>query len=278
MIAVSWIEYTVRALLVFGLYYIMIRFVDLRLWKESGLILNKKWIKECLAGIIIAGLVMGIIFFVEMYSGGLEIIGFGWDRNGDGFWMLTLLTFFIQMIAVGFYEEVMARGYLLRNLAEGFSFGRISPVGGAIIAVIFSSLIFGLMHAGNPNITNLALLNIVVAGVMLAFPFIVTGRLAFSMGVHFAWNFCQGGIFGFRVSGMDFRSSIIQIQQTGPEWWTGGSFGPEGGVIGFAGIFLVILLACIYFKYSGIQINFATTFSKNFSEKNRNFADTDELT
>lgn len=278
LISVVWVEYTVRALLVFGLYYVMIRFVDLRPWYESGLILNKTWIKEFLAGIIIAGLVMSLIFVTEYYTSSLDIIGFGWQRNGNTFWLLTLLTFLVQMAAVSYYEEIMARGYLLRNLAEGFSVGTLTPVWGAVIAVIFSSIIFGLMHAGNPNITNLALLNIGVAGVMLALPFIVTGRLAFSIGLHFSWNFCQGGIFGFRVSGMDFRSSIIQIQQSGPKWWTGDSFGPEGGVIGLVGIFLVILFTLLYFRFSGTPIKFSTTFSENFSKKTRNIAETDELT
>lgn len=258
------IQYIGQSVMTLGLFYVMFRFVDQRAWNSSGLIMSSTWIKECLAGIVIAGSVMGFIFLALRQTGGLEVTGYGWERNGQTFWMIPLLYFFIRMASVGFYEEVMARGYLIPNIIEGFTFGNITPQKAAVIAVIISSSIFGILHASNPNASVTAVINIIFAGVMLAVPFLISGRLALSIGLHFSWNFFQGGVFGFRVSGMEFRHSIIQIQQGGPEWWSGGAFGPEAGLIGILGILLILGLSILYLKISGVKLGYAETFTTVF--------------
>lgn len=263
------LDYIMKSVLALGLFYIMFRYVDRRSWVYSGLIIDRTWIEECIAGIVIAGGVMGLIFFTEWQTDGLEITGFSWDRSGETFWLIPLLVFFVKMASVGFYEEVMARGYLLPNITEGFTLGSITPQKAAIIAIVISSAIFGLGHAGNPNANITAVVNIVLAGVMLAVPFIITGRLAFSIGIHFSWNFFQGGIFGFRVSGTEVRNSLIQIQQGGPDWWTGGSFGPEAGLIGVLGILVILVLTVFYLKQTGVKLEYAELFSNAFSEQKK---------
>lgn len=265
-IPITALQYILQSVFVFGIYFLMIRFVDHRPWTFSGLNLSRQWWRECLAGTVIAILVMGLIFLAEWLSGGLEITGYGWERNGSTFWLIPLLIYLIQMMSVGFYEEVMSRGYLIPNITEGFTFGSITPQKGALIAILISSSIFGVLHAGNPNANLTAVLNIILAGVMLAVPFVITGRLALSIGIHFGWNFFQGGIFGFRVSGMEFRNSLIQIHQGGPDWWTGGSFGPEAGVIGILGILLIMGLSLLYLKYSGVELTYAKLFTANYKE------------
>jgi membrane protease YdiL (CAAX protease family) len=261
------IQFVGQSVMTLGLFYIIFRFVDQRAWRDSGLIITKTWIKECLMGIVIAGTVMGLIFLSLWLTEGLEVTGYGWDRNGQTFWMVPLFYFFIRMASVGFYEEVMARGYLIPNIIEGFNFGNITPQKAIIIAVIISSSIFGILHASNPNASATAVVNIIFAGVMLAVPFIITGRLALPIGLHFSWNFFQGGVFGFRVSGMEFRHSIIQIQQGGPEWWTGGAFGPEAGLIGIIGILLILGLSLLYLKWSGVTLGHAEQFRSTFLDQ-----------
>ncbi len=263
------LDYIGRSVLTLGLFYIMFRYVDGRPWSFSGLTLDRTWIKECIAGIVMAALAMGLIFITLWQTGGLEITNFSWNRSGDTFWLIPLLIFFVQMASVGFYEEVMARGYLLPNITEGFTLGNVTPQKAAIISVIISSGIFGLGHAGNPNANITAVVNIVLAGVMLAVPFIITGRLGLSVGIHFSWNFFQGGIFGFRVSGMEVRNSLIQIQQGGPDWWTGGSFGPEAGLIGVLGILLILGLTLLYLKQTVVKLEYAELFSNTFLEQKR---------
>lgn len=265
-------EFIVRALLCLGLYYIMIRYVDLRSWNESGLILSKAWVKEGMAGLAIGALAMGLIFGIEWVSGSLKVTGFGWQGTSSALWMWPVLAYLIQMISVGFYEELIGRGYILRNMTEGFAIGKVSTVQSAIIAIVLSSAIFGLAHAGNPNVSWIALFNIFVAGIMLAVPFVITGRLSLSIGIHIAWNFFQGGIYGFPVSGLEVRNSLIEIRQGGTELWTGGDFGPEGGLAGLLGIVLALIFSLIYLKIKEGFLALAPDFAQTYKEK-RNITD-----
>lgn len=257
------------SLFTLGLYYLMFRFVDQRSWHLAGLTLNSTWLKELLAGITIAAGVMGMIFLVIWQTNGLDINGFGWERNGQRFWLIPILVFFVQMASVGFYEELLSRGYLIPNIKEGLTIGQITPFRATLISVLLSSALFGLAHAVNPDASLTAVMNILLAGIMLAIPFVITGRLALSIGLHFSWNFFQGGIFGFRVSGMEIRNSIIQIQQKGPKWWTGGSFGPEAGLAGVLGILLIIILTLLYLRYSGVDLKAQNFFTTSFNKYNQ---------
>lgn len=266
LIPIEPISYILQSVLSFGLFYLMIRFTDKRPWQFSGLQLNSTWIKEFLAGIAIAAISMGLIFLGIWSTGGLEITGYGWERGGARYWLIPLLIFFVQMMSVGFYEEIMARGYLIPNITEGFTFDNFSPQKATVVAILISSSIFGALHAGNPNATVTAVSNIVLAGIMLAIPFVITGRLALPIGLHFSWNFFQGGVFGFRVSGMEMRNSIIQVQQGGPDWWTGGAFGPEAGIIGILGILLIIIMSVGYLKFTGVQLKLNTAFSSSYKK------------
>lgn len=261
--ALQYIGISVIALLI---YYLMFRFVDQRSWNNSGLVLSRQWLKELAAGIAIAATVMGLIFLVIWQSDGLLINGFGWERNGQNYWLIPVSIFFIQMLSVGFYEEVLSRGYLIPNIKEGLSIGSITPFKATILSIFLSSALFGVAHAANPEASYTAVFNILLAGVMLAIPYVITGRLALSIGLHFSWNFFQGGVFGFRVSGMEIRNSIIQIQQKGPEWWTGGAFGPEAGLSGVIGILLIIVLSLLYLRYSGIKLKAHPLFMNTYSE------------
>jgi len=268
LISVPALDYLARSILIFGLFYVMFRFSDQRSWRFAGLSVDGTWMKECATGIGIAGGIMGLIFLTQWQTGTLEVTGYGWDRSSDNGWILPFLLFLFQMMCVGFYEELMARGYLIPNITEGFSIGSINPQKAAIVAILISSSIFGLLHAGNPNSSTTAVINIVLAGIMLAVPYVLTGRLAFSIGIHFSWNFFQGGVFGFPVSGLEFRNSVIQIQQDGQDWWTGGSFGPEAGLIGILGILLIMVFTLLYIKKTTGKLEYAELFSKRFIELN----------
>jgi hypothetical protein len=97
-------------------------------------------------------------------------------------------------------------------------------------------------------------------GILFGAAYILTGRLAMPIGIHIAWNLFQGNVFGFPVSGTTFSSetvTIFSIQQSGPELWTGGAFGPEGGLLGLlviiAGIFLIV--GWVRIRYGSIKLH-----------------------
>lgn len=272
------LEFTLRAFLIAGLFYVFIRFVDQREFKSIGLNVDNLWLKELLFGVFAAGVAMSGIFLYEYISGDIEIVGFGWESISHDIWFLPIAIFLVKMASVGFYEEIVFRGYVLPNLKEGFTILKVTPVQATIAAVLISSGVFGFAHYGNPNATIFAVLNIVLAGIMLSIPLVLTGRLALSIGLHFGWNFFQGGVFGFRVSGQSIRHSIIEIQQGGNELWTGGSFGPEGGAIGVLGVLFLIAVVLVYAWKINAKFELTDTYKRSFIENRESLLKADELT
>jgi hypothetical protein len=208
------------------------RFLDKRPFRAFGLTPDRPWWREFGIGVAAAFTAFALIFIFFRLAGWIDLTGYGWERAGSRPFLLAIGGYFLKMLAVGYYEELMSRGYHLTNMVEGFTFGGEKGRRRAIALALFtSSLLFGLLHAGNPNFTPASLVGILMAGVILGLPYLLTGRLGFAIGLHFAWNFAQGGVFGFPVSGMPFRESLIQHRVTGPDWLTGGAFGPEAGLI-----------------------------------------------
>jgi membrane protease YdiL (CAAX protease family) len=120
--------------------------------------------------------------------------------------------------------------------------------------VVISSALFGILHIGNPNATWTSVLGILFAGVFLAFGYLRTRRLWLSIGLHIGWNFFEGVVFGFPVSGMK-TYSLLNIVVNGPRSWTGGPFGPEGGLVLIPGLLLGFALVEVYSrKRNGIGL------------------------
>jgi hypothetical protein len=155
----------------------------------------------------------------------------------------------------------VARGYLLRNLAESLNFEKIGSQASVWIALILTSILFGWLHSANPNATAASTFMLVFAGLLLGLGYILTGELAIPIGFHITWNFFQGNIFGFPVSGTTPQASFIQINQSGPSAWTGGAFGPEAGLLGlFAyilGAVLIVIWVSLVHKKLSIQTSIA---------------------
>ncbi len=271
------LKYIVLSVAFFVAVYLAATGLDKRKLSGVGLEWNSKWRKEFMLGSMMAFVAQTLIFLIEWQSGWIEITGFGWQRVGEEFWLFSILFVLVQMLSVGFYEEVLFRGYPIRNLAEGFTLGKLSPKIGLIIAVLFTSSLFGIAHATNANASLISTSNIVLAGFMLALPYILTGRLALSIGIHFSWNFVMGGVYGLPVSGTTVRRSLIQVQETGPDLFTGGKFGPEAGALGILGMVLITLWVYMYQKKKEDKVSIHTSFKKNYLEERESFNVKDEL-
>ena len=106
--------------------------------------------------------------------------------------------------------------------------------------ILASSLIFAYLHKDNPNINIMAYINIFLIGIIWGYYFIKTNDLYMPIGMHFAWNFIQGPIMGFNVSGINFLG-LAKSQIVNEGILVGNAFGPESSIL--ITILLVILIA-----------------------------------
>lgn len=242
------------------------RWLDRRAFERFGIRPSQRWFGEAGLGILFGLAAMGLVFGIEYLSGWISLTGYGWERPGGDLWSWSFISFLLAMVMVGFYEELVFRGYQILNLSEGLRFGHLQSIHAACLAVLISSVFFGLMHAWNSNATAVSTVNIAAAGAVLAVPYVVTGRLGYSVGIHIGWNFTQAGIFGFPVSGTPFSGSLFQIEQEGPQWMTGGSFGPEAGLVGLVGLAAILALFIALRSRSGKPIELAPIFSRGKRE------------
>lgn len=232
--------------------------LDKRPFSSLGLRFNRRWLVDFGAGSLIALLGISLVFLAHWQLDWIAFLGMGWDRAGS-FW-LPFGSYLLSMLAVGFYEEIFSRGYQMKNFFEGFFPGKGSPVLAITLTVLASSIFFAVLHGANPNITFLALCNLVLAGLMLALPYLLTGSLGLSVGIHWSWNFFMGGFFGFPVSGQPFRESLFQIELLRSDWITGGDFGPEGGLTGILAIVFMAMLTLAYIRVQYTNISFHESF------------------
>ncbi|OYR51551.1 CPBP family intramembrane glutamic endopeptidase [Halorubrum sp. Ea8] len=161
------------------------------------------------------------------------------------YWFLLSVSSYLVGSVI---EELLHRGFLLTNLAEGFQVGPVDARGAVVIGIVLTSGVFALAHATAPNATAISTASIALAGVFLGFGYVLTGELELPIGVHIAWNFFEGNLYGFPISGST-TTSILAIDQHGPDIVTGGAFGPEAGLLGVAAILLGILVTVAWARY-----------------------------
>lgn len=217
------------------LTWIFRRFLDGRSFASLGFRLRGPWPVDVGLGLVLGFVLMALIFAVQVGAGWLRVDGLAWVSQGLAAVITTVLIYLVVYVIVGLTEELAFRGYVFVNLREI----------NMIVAVLVSSAFFGLGHALNPHVGPVALLNIALVGVFFCYAYLVTDNLWLPIAYHFSWNFCQGTVFSFPVSGTGGEGLFLTTPVGGPEWITGGAFGPEAGLLGTAAIlasFLVVWL------------------------------------
>lgn len=172
--------------------------------------------KDLLAGLGVAVLLYAVGFGTSLLMGTVEIASVQWVPCD----LLGTLLFFL-LVAVT--EEVMLRGFVLgRMLSAGMN---------RFVALFLSSALFSAMHLFNPNFALLPFVNILLAGCLLGASFLYTRNLCFPVVLHWFWNWLQGPVLGYEVSGMDSGETLLTLRLTGSDLLTGGSFGFEGSLL-----------------------------------------------
>lgn len=172
--------------------------------------------KDLLAGAGVAVLLYAVGFGLSLLMGMVEVVDVQWMPRD----LLGALMFF-QLVAVT--EEVMLRGFVLgRMLSEGMN---------RFVALLLSSALFSAMHLFNPNFAFLPFVNILLAGCLLGASFLYTRNLCFPIVLHWFWNWLQGPVLGYEVSGTDCGQTLLTLRLKGNDLLTGGSFGFEGSLL-----------------------------------------------
>ena len=219
--------------------------IDNRPFGEFGFRMTVGWLGNFIVGNFLAILSITLIVAVQAGAGWLTINIATTDILNRSL-LFEITNMFILMFAISIWEEAYFRGYLITNLKEGLRLSETGKNRAILTAIILAAFIFGIAHANNPNATILSIFNISVAGIVLAYPYIKTGSMALPVGMHLSWNFFQGSVFGLPVSGVEMQEAIVTTTVTGPDLITGGLFGPEGGLLGLAGLGAMAMFCYLY--------------------------------
>jgi hypothetical protein len=200
--------------------YLCVR-LEGRSFSSLGFLPGRRWLLECLAGTI--GGILLILVTALLVQG---LGGFHWER-GTQVGARQLLAAAWLFLGVAFNEEILARGFPFQRLVEG--------AGTWVGQLVFAAL-FALGHWGNPGMHGAtrawATLNIGLAAILLGFCYLRTRSLALPIGVHLGWNWAQGSLLGFGVSGTtDMQGLWRPVFHGKPEWLTGGAFGLEASLL-----------------------------------------------
>lgn len=215
------------------------RFFDKRTFSSLGLSFKTVWVKDIIAGISIAAIMMGSIFTIAYFLNWINVKSFAWESDGIPTAVKQTVIWLTIFVLVGWQEELLSRGYHLQNLADGINI---------TWGVILSSLVFAVLHIFNPGASWISTFGILLAGLFLSLGYILTKQLWLPIGLHIGWNFFEGVVFGFPVSGMT-TYKLVLIDAIGPETWTGGEFGPEAGLLLLPAMLLGVLIMFLYSKY-----------------------------
>ncbi len=205
--------------------------VDQRRTGALGFAWTSRSLRESGMGFVIGG--AGIVA-AALLAVALGMLRYTPDGGTATLWVTTLLFDMAVFAIAAAAEEAVFRGYGFQVLVRPF---------GPVVATVGTSAAFAMAHAGNPNVTAFALLNIFLAGVLLGWAYLRTMSLWFATAVHLGWNWTMASLFDLPVSGLAmFQTPLYEPVASGPAWIGGGSFGPEGGLAGTIGM-LVCLLA-----------------------------------
>lgn len=203
-------------------------------FRALGAWFTKYWLRDLLAGLILGAAAVSLAVFIAVVFGGLR---FQLNVTAGQTAVLTTLGVSLAVFTVAAaMEEALFRGYMLQTFTRA---------GLAWLAITLTSVFFGLVHLGNPNVTWIAAVNTMIAGVWFSLAYLKTRTLWLAFGLHFMWNWMLGAFYGIEVSGLtDITTAPLFAEiDHGPVWLTGGNYGIEGSVsctIALIGITLLI--------------------------------------
>src|SRR5689334_863011 len=207
--------------------------VDKQPWSFVGLGRSAVAGPKVLSGALMGGLTIGSACLVLLGIHMLRI-----DATAPGSWWTAAGRSVAILLPAAFGEELFIRGFV---------FAVLRRAAGWRLALIVTSVVFGLLHAWNPGADAESILAVIVAGFFLGAILLATGSLYAAGAAHFAWNWVMAGALHIAVSGIASSDADYRTVETGPDWLTGGPWGPRGGLAAVAAMFVAIFY--LYGRY-----------------------------
>lgn len=198
--------------------------------REIGLTNIKSSWRDLGAGLLIGAVSFTIVALILLATNSVEMV----NSFGSPKFSWALITQLIIFIFVGINEELFCRGYCMTVLKQTKK---------PWVPIIVSAIIFSVMHSMNGGISLLAYVNLFLFGIFMGYLFMKTKNIWMCIGYHITWNYFQGDIFGFLVSG-NTTDSIYSIKVISHNLINGGSFGPEGGLV--VTVLLIVSTLLVY--------------------------------
>jgi membrane protease YdiL (CAAX protease family) len=206
--------------------WIMLRKIDKLPWSEVGLDRPAAAPGLVVKGALFGGLTIGLASVALLSVRMLRI-----DPGVPGSWWAEAGRSTVVLLPAAFFEELFIRGYF---------FAILRRAAGWKVALVVTSIIFGFLHVANPGADSESILAVIVAGFFLGAILLVTRSLYAAGAAHFAWNWVMSGALHIAVSGMPSADPDYKVVDAGPDWLTGGPWGPEGGIAAVAAMFIVL--------------------------------------
>ena len=227
------------------LIFFRVKVIEKRSLSSIGFNKNN-WLKKYSLGFLIGLVMMSIIVLILLLFRYITVEKNPIQPVGVSA-ISSVLVILFGWIIQGATEEIVTRGWLLNVLSSKYNIG---------FGLLISSTLFGLMHLTNPNVNYIAVINIILVGLFYGLYVIKTNDLWSVCGMHSAWNFAQGNIFGFEVSGLDISvGTLIDLNLVENDFITGGVFGPEASIVATFVLLLSIIILLFINNTNLLKIN-----------------------
>ena len=222
LIVYSWVSLIAAVIA----HVVALRVIEKRSWREVGLGRDALRPRVLAGGATIGALAVGVPAALLLGVGLLRA-----EPTADGSWWAGAASMLAMLAPAALFEELLLRGYPFMVLRE---------TGGAALALVLTSSVFGVLHLQNPNATPGSVAIVALAGVFLGGVLLATGSLWAAFAAHLAWNWTLAGLLHAAVSGVPLAAPDYQVVDAGPDWLTGGAWGPEGGAAAAGGMLLAL--------------------------------------
>jgi len=219
---------------VLAAHYVLLRWIDgARPWSFVGLGRDAIRPSVIVVGLLLGAVAIGFPSVLLLLSHELRII-----PAAPGSWWISAGRMTLMLLPAALFEELFVRGYIFATLRDTF---------GWKAALVVTSCVFGLLHLRNPGAGPESTLVVIIAGFFLGMILLVTNSLYAAWMAHFAWNWVMAALMHTAVSGLGLTTPNYQIVDAGPDWLTGGAWGPEGGLA--AGVSMLGFLFYLVGRY-----------------------------